>query len=468
MPDVRRRPSRLLGVGVTLALLLLPAAPALATARPTVDPAAPTPTAPDPAGPPQGSAPDGSTVGGAGLGTRGQVVVPGAPPVPDGIDAHGWLVADAGTGEVLAARDPHGRYYPASTLKTLTLLTLVPVLDPAQVVTATTDDENVEGSRVGLVAGGQYPVSLLFQALVLQSGNDCADALARTAGGVAPTVAAMNATAARIGAWDTVAGTPSGLDVAGQSSSPYDLALVMRQLVADPAALGYLQTRTAQLPDAPGHAGFQIQNQDALLASYPGTLGGKTGFTDAARHTFVVAAERGGRRLVVSLMQAERRPVPEQEQARRLLDWGFAAPAGTGGVGRLVDPVAPAPRVLTTTAPVPTEAPAAPPSATPSPSPAPPSASARTAQAGQAVDPGSPAARWLLTAAAVAGVVGGAGVLLSPVLRRRLRSGRRDRAGSPPSGSPPPPAAPPPPAGPPPPAPDGSSPDGPAPPPPPG
>jgi serine-type D-Ala-D-Ala carboxypeptidase (penicillin-binding protein 5/6) len=339
---MRWQPSRArLAAGALAAGLLLGAAsPALAEEpRPTVDPAAPTPTSPSAGPPPQGSAPDGSTVGGEVLDTRGLVTVPGAPPLPEGIDARGWLVADAGTGAVLGAQDPHGRYYPASTLKTLTLLTLAPVLDPALVVEGTIEDENTEGSRVGLVRGGQYPVSLLFQALMMQSGNDAANALARAAGGKESTVAAMNATAQRLQAFDTVAGTPSGLDVAGQSSSPYDLALFMRELVADPVTLAVLQTRTAQMPPVPGLTeGYQIQNQDSLLTDYPGTLGGKNGFTDAARHTFVVAAERDGRRLVVSLMQAERSPVPTTEQARRLLDWGFAVPAGASGAGRLVEP----------------------------------------------------------------------------------------------------------------------------------
>ncbi|HVD27675.1 MAG TPA: serine hydrolase, partial [Mycobacteriales bacterium] len=264
--------------------------------------------------------------------------VPGAPVLPAGTDAHGWLVADAGTGEVLAAQDPHGRYYPASTLKTLTLLTLMPLLDPARVVVGTAEDENVEGSRVGIVAGGQYPVFLLFQALVLQSGNDAANALARAAGGVEVTVAAMNETAEGIGAFDTVAGTPSGLDVAGQSSSPYDLALIFRALVADPATAAILTTPTALMPEVPGRGpAYQIQNQNPL-AGYPGTLGGKTGFTDAARHTFVTAAERGGRRLVVSVMDTENTPLRAADQAARLLDWGFALPAGTEGVGTLVAP----------------------------------------------------------------------------------------------------------------------------------
>ena len=312
---------------------------AAAAPRPTVDPSAPTPTAPLSGPPPQGQAPDGSTVGGEGLDTRGTVVADGAPPLPHGLAASGWLVADAGSGEVLAARDPHGRYYPASTLKTLTLLVLAPRLDPAQVVPITVEDENIEGSRVGVVVGGQYPVSLLLQALMLQSGNDVANALARAAGGVAATVEAMNETAEAIGAYDTVAGTPSGLDVAGQSSSPYDLALIFRALLEDPGTAAILTTATAQMPPVPDRSpGYQIQNQNPLLTTYPGNLGGKTGFTDAARHTFVTAAERAGRRLVVSVMDTENVPLRAADQAALLLDWGFATPRGTEGVGRLVRP----------------------------------------------------------------------------------------------------------------------------------
>src|SRR5687768_3065258 len=232
----RRLGCALLAAG--FAALLAAGPVAAAPARPTADPSAPTPTAPWSGRPPQGTAPDGSTVGGDDLDTRGTVVSDGTLPLPEGVAASGWLVADAGSGEVLAARDPHGRYYPASTLKTLTLLTLAPRLDPGLVVPATVEDENVEGSRVGIVVGGQYPVSLLFQALMLQSGNDAANALARVAGGTAATLEAMNDTAESLGAYDTVAGTPSGLDVAGQSSSPYDLALIFRALRSEERRVG--------------------------------------------------------------------------------------------------------------------------------------------------------------------------------------------------------------------------------------
>lgn len=378
-------------------------------ARPTVDLEAPTPSAPLTAPPPRGTAPDGSTVGGGRLGTRGTVVAESAPPLPEGLAASAWLVADAGTGQVLAARDPHGRYYPASTLKALTLLTLLHRLDPATVVTGTTEDENVEGSRVGLLAGGRYPVPLLFEALVLQSGNDAANALARAAGGVPATVALMNRTATELGAHDTVAGTPSGLDVAGQSSSAYDLALIFRALLEDPAAVTVLRTPQADIPPVDGRApGFQIQNQNPL-AGYPGILGGKTGFTDAARHTFVAGAERDGRRLVVSVLDTESVPLRAADQAALLLDWGFALPAGSAGVGRLVRPGEPA------TSPPPTSAPPAEPT---------PSASAPGAT-GAAPAPGSS------LSAPVVGGLGLAGLALSAtLLLGRPRAARRRRAGA--------------------------------------
>jgi D-alanyl-D-alanine carboxypeptidase (penicillin-binding protein 5/6) len=337
----RRTAARLLAAVLVAAVVVLTGAGAALAGnpRPTVDPSAPTPTSPYPGRPPMGEAPDGSTVGGERLDTRAVVVAAHAPPLPAGIIAPTWLVADAGTGTVLAARDPHGRFYPASTLKTLTLLTLVPVLDPRQVVVGTVEDENIEGTRVGIVAGGRYTVSLLFQAMMLASGNDAANALARAAGGVPRTLDAMNETAETLGAFDTVAGTPSGLDVAGQSSSVYDLALIFRALLELPAAARVLRTPSARMPVVPGRFhSYEIQNKNPLLTSYPGNLGAKNGFTHAARHGFVTAAQRGSRRIIVSVLGSEAVPLRAPDQAARLLDWGFSVPASTDGVGRLIDP----------------------------------------------------------------------------------------------------------------------------------
>lgn len=331
-----RRCARWLAASV---LALLIGVPGAAAAAPTVDPSAPTPTTPYPGGPPEGRSPDGTVVGGDSLGERGVVLPDGAAALPGDITAQGWLIADPDAGEVLAARDPHGRYYPASTLKTLTLLALHDEIDPATVVTGVAEDAGVEGTKVGLVEGGRYPVPLLFQALVMASGNDAAGALTRAAGGLEKTLELMNETASQLQAYDTLAGTPSGLDVAGQSSSPYDLALFMAQIVDDPDLLSIMQTPTAVMPAVPPRfPAYQIQNQNRMLTTYPGMLAGKNGFTDAARYTYVGAAEQGGRRLVVSMMLGEQAPIPMVEQAAHLLDWGFALPPDTPTVGELVEP----------------------------------------------------------------------------------------------------------------------------------
>lgn len=336
---VRRSVATLAVCLASVAFLGRPGTALAESPRPTANPAGASPTIPDPSGPPLGSAPDGETVGGPGLASRGLVVPDDAPPLPADITAHGWLIADATSGQVLAANDAHGRYYPASTLKLLTLLSLHPMLDPAEVVTATVDDELIEGSRVGLIDGGRYDVATLWLALMLQSGNDAANALARTAGGLEPTLESMYATADRLQAYDTSPGGPSGLDVEGQRSSPYDLALMMTAATADPTLLAIMATARAQIPAVPNmDPGFEIQNENQLLANYPGAIAGKTGFTDAARYTYVAAADRGGRRLVVSLMLAEQVPIPTWQQGARLLDWGFALPAGTTAVGSLVPP----------------------------------------------------------------------------------------------------------------------------------
>jgi D-alanyl-D-alanine carboxypeptidase (penicillin-binding protein 5/6) len=293
-----------------------------------------------------------ATIGGTLLSTRGVVVGEGAPSLP-ATAAAGWLVADLDTGQVLAARDPHGRYAPASTLKTLTALTLIPKLDPHQQVTPTFNDVNVDGSKVGLVQKVSYPVSQLFTAMLVVSGNDAANTLASANGGLDKTVGEMNAEADRIQAHDTHAATANGLDAPHQLSSAYDLALIARAGMQLPAFRDYVSTKHSRIR-GPGGKTIAISSHDKLLYNYDGAIGIKNGYTVKARATFVGAATRGGHTLVVTLMRTNPRYWPE---AAALLDWGFKAEAaGTTPIGELVVPVAPAEG---TVAPTPTAVPIA-------------------------------------------------------------------------------------------------------------
>ena len=257
-------------------------------------------------------------------------------PMPDG-PAPAWIVADMDSGQVLAGRDMDVRHPPASTIKTLLALTALdelPNLDAT--VMGTQADTQVECNCAGIKPGRAYTARQLLDAVLLVSGNDAANALADMIGGYDTAVAKMNAKAAAIGAVNTHATTPSGLDGAGGSgfTTPRDLAIIFRAAMANPTFAQITAQPSAMFPT---DAGLQpIYNEDQLLQRYPGTLGGKTGFTNAAKKTFVAAADRGGRRLVIAMMYGlvkEGGPT-YWDQAAGLLDWGFAQPR-QAGIGSL-------------------------------------------------------------------------------------------------------------------------------------
>lgn len=247
--------------------------------------------------------------------------------LPPDIEAVSWVLADAASGEVLASKGANVALPMASTLKALTAYTVLPRLDPTSVYKATKKDENVEGSHVGIVAGGTYTVDQLFTGLMLPSGNDAASALANANGGWPKTVAEMNAEAARLGAVSTHAKNPSGLDARGQVSSAADLVTIFRAGLQVASFRKYIGMKTATFPGRPAKSGkkrksFKIFNQDRLLmTNYPGIVGGKTGYTTNAGRTFVGAANRSGRTLVFAFMQTG---LGTEEAGRDLLNWGFA------------------------------------------------------------------------------------------------------------------------------------------------
>ncbi|AFP38094.1 D-alanyl-D-alanine carboxypeptidase family protein [Mycolicibacterium smegmatis] len=275
-------------------------------------------------------------IGGEALSGCGVITAPNTPPVPEDVSAEAWIVADMDTGDVIAARDPHGRHRPASIIKVLTATAALNELNLNKRVAGTQDDANAEGTRVGVGPGGQYTINDLLHGLLMYSGNDAAHALAMQLGGWDPALQKLNTLAAKLGGRDTRAATPSGLDGPGMSTSAYDIALFYRYAWQNPVFADIVHTQSYQFPGRDGGS-YPIENDNKLLANYPGALGGKTGYTDDAGQTFVGAAERDGRRLIAVLLKGTRVPIAPWEQAARLLDYGFATPPGTK-VGTLVDP----------------------------------------------------------------------------------------------------------------------------------
>lgn len=291
--------------------------------------------------PTSSAAATGNPIGGRQLAAPGVIVnlAPGVPP-PPAMSAASFVVADLDTGKILAARTPHARHLPASTLKTLTALTLIPLLDPNRTIMVKPQDVRVDGTHVGLMSGTAYSVDSLLHGMLITSGNDAAYALARGNDSLAVTLAQMNVTAAGLNAMDTVAKDPSGLDKAGQSSSAYDLALIGRAGMKVPSFRRIVGTTKATLPngrtvDGKRRPGLKISNHNKLLFNYRGAIGIKNGYTNAAKFTYVEAATRGGKTYLVTEMSSTQsgwRPTAA------MLDWAFANGASVAPIGELVAP----------------------------------------------------------------------------------------------------------------------------------
>ena len=259
---------------------------------------------------------------------------------PD-MTAASWVLVDADTCEVLAAKAPHDRYRPASTLKTLTAITLMGRLKPTDTYTATKADSTTDGAAVGLAPGEKYTIDQLWHALLLPSANDAAIALANANGGIDATVAQMNARAIRLQAFDTVAKSPSGLDHDGQWTSAYDMALIARAAIHIPEFIAVSQTTMYKFPDVEPVDGKRrthtIYGENRLLNhGYPGVIAGKTGFTTEAKRTFWVAAKRGDRTLIATMFRIED---TTENASIALLNWGFDHADELTPIGRLVKPL---------------------------------------------------------------------------------------------------------------------------------
>lgn len=244
----------------------------------------------------------------------------GAMNPPEG-PAQAWLVADLDTGQILGSRDPYSSHAPASTIKPLLAMVVLDQLAPNAAVRATAASTQVECSCVGLVPGQVYTARQLLDGLLLVSGNDAANLLADMLGGQQVAVQKMNAKAYQLGARNTRAGSPSGLDGPGWESvtTPHDLAMIYREALRYPLFTQTVHQSSALFPDRSGFK--EIKNQDRLLRSYAGFIGGKSGYTDLARETYVGMAQRGGHRLIVVEMYGDD---DLWNQAGQLLDWGFS------------------------------------------------------------------------------------------------------------------------------------------------
>ncbi len=244
---------------------------------------------------------------------------------PPTIAAASAVLADLDTGQVLFARNGDHRRPIASVTKLMTALLVLRRADPGDVVTVSERAATAVGgigiSQLGLEPGERITVRDLLYALLLQSANDAAVALAEhVSGTVERFVRTMNVQARRLGLRHTRFFSPNGLDDRGYSTG-LDLARLARAVYAFPLFERIATTRFYSIaaPDGPPR---RIQNRNVLLWLYPGALGGKTGYTSAAGFCVVAAAQREGIRLVAVVLGAPGEPFSD---AAELMDYGFRA-----------------------------------------------------------------------------------------------------------------------------------------------
>ncbi len=240
----------------------------------------------------------------------------------------GAIVVDAATGEVLFEDRADTEAYPASVLKLMDLLIVLEKVDEGLIeldepVTVTAEAAKMGGSQVYLKEGEVFTVEDLLYALMVQSGNDAAVALAIHIAGTKDGFAElMNGKAASLGmkatTFHSVHGLPPGQGQQPDVTTARDLAALCRDLVKRTDALRYASTREKGFRNDT----FIMRNHNPLLASFEGCDGLKTGFYTKAGYSMAVTAERKGDRVIAVILGSVDRKV-RNEKGAELMAKGF-------------------------------------------------------------------------------------------------------------------------------------------------
>lgn len=234
------------------------------------------------------------------------------------------VLMDLDTGQVLCGKNAGGRMYPASTTKILTALVALQQGRLEDTITAGQHASTTDGSSIYLLEGERHTLEELLYGLLLNSGNDCAVAIAEHIGGSqAGFVAMMNKEAVRLGAKDSHFANPHGLHDVEHYTTAEDLAKIAREALKNPVFRRIVSTQTRPITRPDDKRPEVLINRNKLLWQYDGAFGVKTGYTEAAGQCLVAAAEQGGQRLLSVVLKSQGPALWTDTKA--LLDYGFAA-----------------------------------------------------------------------------------------------------------------------------------------------
>jgi len=243
----------------------------------------------------------------------------------------GAIVIDAATGKVLFEDNADARGYPASITKLMVLLVILEAVEAHRLtldepVTVTAQVSKIGGSQVYLKDNEVFPVDELLYALIVQSANDAATALAiHYAGSKAAFVELMNRRAQEIGMRDTVFrsvhGLPPGKGQLPDISTPRDIAKLCRELLKKPRALKYTSTRQRPFR-ADAAEPFMMRNHNRLLGRIEGCDGLKTGYFRAAGFSIAATASKRDQRAIAVVLGASNGRVRDAK-AKEMLTRGL-------------------------------------------------------------------------------------------------------------------------------------------------
>lgn len=237
------------------------------------------------------------------------------------------ILMEESTGKILYEQNADEICPPASITKIMTLLLVMEAVDAGKIklddmVTASAHACSMGGSQIYLKEGETMSVEDMVKSVVISSANDAALALAEhLAGSEEAFVAQMNKRAEELGMKNTHFENTNGLDdtVENHVTTARDVALMSRALIAHPLILKYSSIWMDTIRDG----AFGLTNTNRLVRFYPGATGLKTGSTSKAKFCISATAKRENMSLICVIMGAETRDI-RNEQAKKLLDWGFA------------------------------------------------------------------------------------------------------------------------------------------------
>ena len=237
------------------------------------------------------------------------------------VSARSAILIEAGSGDVLFAKDADERLPMASTTKIMTALVAIEELPLETVVTVPAGAVGVEGSSVYLKTGERLTLEDLLYALLLASANDAATAIALTVSDSIESFAAlMNDKAAELGLSGTHFTNPHGLDDEEHYTTAHDLARLAAAALENEDFRRIAGTVRHTIPAADGGVRVLV-NHNKMLRLYNGAIGVKTGFTKRCGRCLVSAAERDGLRLVAVTLSAP----DDWRDHTAMLDFGFAS-----------------------------------------------------------------------------------------------------------------------------------------------